>query len=979
MSLGRTIRFGRYALHSTQGLKRGRQDVHVTPKSLAVLRALVERAEEVVTKEELIRVVWPDTAVSDAALTSCIQELRQTLQDDARAPRFIETVHRRGFRFLVGCSTDGLGIDKGPVEPLPAPLAAPIVGRDAALAELSRVSALAREGARHIVFLSGEPGIGKTALVETFLSRIDGPNGWQIARADCVEHYGAGEAYQPLLEALTRLCLQPDGERSVAVLRRCAPTWLAQLPALQTPAEFSALQRRTTGVTRERMLRELTDALETMSSRGSIALCLEDLHWSDASTLEWIASFARRPERAAVLLIGTYRPGEAASPWRSPESIANDLRVRGLCSEIPLVRLDEQAVIAYVCARFPPAPSAGTWLERLARLVYQHTEGNPFFIVTVLADLLAREVVVRCESGWTVRDGLDPTAIGIPADIRRAIERQIDRLDERACRLLEVASVLGGACSAAAIGAGAGVSVSEVETVLDALARGSAFIRRGPAVEWPDGTVSATFDFLHALYRVVLGERPSPARRAELHRVIGLRLEAAYQNRAPEVAAELAIHFDEARDHPRAVIYLQHAAETDRRRSALDGAQQHFRRALALLERLPPSEQRDAREVSLQIGLGNVLMQISGWGAPAVANAYERARALCERRGATPHIFPALWNLWIFYTARARLDAACGLTDRLFDLAHRSADPAELLQAHHARWSTSFLLGDLRSTEAHARKGIGLCQMDRCDAQTLAYGSHDTGVCARVHCGRALALLGRPDAAVTMSDEAVARARELDHPFTLAFALAHAATVHQFRREATVSRKYAEAANQIAREHSFPLLLTWSHCLLGWSLTELGDASAGLSLLRDGLRVAEATGSEVYRPHWLGLLAHALARNGLIGEARRSIDEALEIGDHPGERFYLAELYRLRGELRLASDGNGDSRGQADEDFGRALEVAEHQGAGLLLLRTATSRARLWYSVGRTADAAALLDRARREIAEGQGLPDVQDAAALVI
>jgi DNA-binding winged helix-turn-helix (wHTH) protein/tetratricopeptide (TPR) repeat protein len=975
----RTIRFGRYCLHPTQGLKRGRQDVRITPKSLSVLRVLVERSEEVVTKEELFRTVWADTAVSDAALTSCIQELRQALQDDAREPRFIETIHRRGFRFLAPCSADGYGNGAQPGDSSPGRLAGSIVGRDAAITHLSHSAALARAGTRQVVFLTGEPGIGKTALVDAFLSRIGDQHEWRIARADCVAQYGAGEAYRPLLEALTRLCRQEDGEHGITLLRRYAPTWLAQLPAFQAPAEFSALRRRSVGVTRDRMLRELTDAVEAMSARGPIALCLEDLHWSDASTLDWIASFARRPERAAVLLIGTYRPGESESAALSPESIADGLRVRGLCTETALAPLDEQDVVDYLRARFPSAPDPDASLARLASLIYEHTEGNPFFIVNVLADLVTRGIVVPGEGGWIVREHVEARTLGIPVDIRKTIERQIDRLDDRERRLLEVASVLSGACSAAAIGAGAGERTSDVEAVLDALARRSAFVRRGPTLEWPDGAVSATFEFLHALYREVFGERTPPARRAELHRRIGLRLESAYGDRAPEVAAELAVHFDESRDLPRAVLYHQHAAQTDRRRSALHGAEQHFRRALDLLERLPSSDERDERELSLQTGLGGVLMQISGWGAPAVATAYERVRELCQRRGATPHVFPALWNLWIFYTARVRLDAACDLTVRLFELAHQSGDPAQLLQAHHAQWSTSFLMGDLPAAETHAREGIGLCQLDRCDPDTLAYGSHDTGVCARAHYARALALRGRPDAALATMSEAVALARDLDHPFTLAFALAHAAAVHQFRREAAPARDVAAAAHRIASEHCFPLLLTWSNCLLGWSVAELGEPSAGMSRLCEGLRIAEATGSEVYKPHWLALLAGVQARSGLIDEARRSIEAALEIRNRQGEGFYLAELYRLRGELRVLDDRDDGSRSLADADFGQALEIADTQGARLLFLRAAISRARHWRRLGRHADVRALLNQARAGLVEGHELPDGLDAAALSI
>jgi adenylate cyclase len=409
----------------------------------------------------------------------------------------------------------------------------------------------------------------------------------------------------------------------------------------------------------------------------------------------------------------------------------------------------------------------------------------------------------------------------------------------------------------------------------------------------------------------------------------------------------------------------------------LTGARQHFQRALDLLEKLPPSPEKEQREVSLQIGLGGVLMQLNGWGSPEVARAYERAHQLCQSRGATPHVFPSVWNLWIFYTARARLDAARSLTDRLFDLARESAEPAQLLQAHHARWSTSFLFGRLADTDAHALQGVELCGLERADPETLAYGSHDTRVCAGAHRARALTLLGRPDAGLASMNEAVARARALDHPFTLAFAMAHAAAVHQFRREAAPARTFADTARRIADEHSFPLLSNWANCLLGWSMSQLGDAAGGLSVLQEGLRIAEATGSEVYEPHWLGLLAESEARAGRADDARRSVDDALAVRQGPRESFYVAELYRLRGVLRLETEVTAAARRLADEDFGRALAQADAQGARLLGRRAAISRARLWCSQGRREDARRLVQAAGDGIVGGQELPDAVEAAAL--
>jgi DNA-binding winged helix-turn-helix (wHTH) protein len=204
------IQFGRFQLDPVQGLRRGTQDLRLTPKSLSLLCVLAERAGDVVSKEELFRKVWRDTAVSDAALTSCIQELRHTLGDDPRRPRFIETVHRRGYRFVA--RTSRLSSDeRSTAMPPSARSEAPLVGRDPVIAQMIASCALAERGSRRVLFVTGEPGIGKTTTVQAFLARgVQG--GVRITWGQCVQHYGVGEPYQPLLDALTRLCRQPGGD-----------------------------------------------------------------------------------------------------------------------------------------------------------------------------------------------------------------------------------------------------------------------------------------------------------------------------------------------------------------------------------------------------------------------------------------------------------------------------------------------------------------------------------------------------------------------------------------------------------------------------------------------------------------------------------------------------------------------------------------------------------------------------------------------
>ena len=792
--------------------------------------------------------------------------------------------------------------------------------------------------------------------------------------AECLEHHGAGEAYQPVLEALTRLCRQTMGDTCVAVLRRCAPTWLAQLPAFQTRGERGRLERRTAGVTTERMRRELTDALEVMSESGPLVLCIDDLHWSDPSTRDWIASFARRGESTRVLVVGTYRPGEVVSGRPSAKSLVDDLGVRGLCVEVALSPLNLQSIRDYVFTRFPPAPSAGDALEELVAFVRRRTEGNALFMVNALNDLIARHVLIEHEGRW-VTERLDATAGEIPADVRRTIEHQIERLGDDEQRLLEVASAVVGTCSVATVAAGAGMSETDVEATCVELARRQSFLRAGPAVEWPDGTWTATFEFLHSLYREVLSARLPPGRRVDAHRAMGNRLETAYGEHAAELALELSVHFEEARDFNRAAVYLQQAAETARRRSAHAVARDHYRRALELLERLPAGEVRDEREIALQIGLGQVLMQTSGWGDRAVEAAYTRARHLSEARPG-PSLFSALWNLWIFVITRGDLPEARALADRLFTLADQ-LDQTELrLQAHHAQWSTLFTVGDVHGTDLHARKGIDL--YDAFKRSALTFGGHDAGVCARVFRARALAVSGKSDTAAALCAEALALARELDHPFTLAFCLMHVAAVHQTRRDVDSSQRHATEARRIADDQGFGLMLAWASCFLGWALVERGEVCEGKALIEENVAAADATGSVLFRPHLLGLLAHAQMIQGLISEAQATLAQAIGAATRIGERFYLAELHRLQGEIRIADRDDVEAHRLAEADFQTALRVAEEQGAVHLAMRAAASLVRLSRRMRQRPAGTHVLAAIRRRIVEGALLPDLVEADELI-
>jgi predicted ATPase len=904
--------------------------------------------------------VWADTAVSDSALTSCIQELRQVLRDDPRRPRFIETLHRRGYRFVAEISA--LAQD----EPLSIATDLQVIGRQRVISDILKIWSAGERGARQVLFMSGEPGIGKTTVVQHVLARVTAAGKARATWGQCLQHYGIGEPYQPLLEAIMRLCRQPGGADLVPILERYGPAWLAQLPALLDPERHANLRRTVAGTTRQRMLRELTDVLEAASTQTPLALCLEDVHWSDASTLDWIAAFAQRPEPTRILLIGTFRPQADAGDGHPLPRVIEGLRIKRCCREIALSGMCESEVADFIALRLPPAPGHAQDLRRLALLVHRHTGGNPLFVLNVLDDLVARRLIFEQDGRWKLSGDPNEIDLGTPDDVRRIIAAQLERLPPAEFALLEVASVAGSTFSTATVAAAAGLAADDVEATFTGLARQRRFVRRS----------GARFEFDHALYRDVLYERVPSSRRAVLHREVGEREEAGCGERASEIAAELAMHFERSGDTRRAGMYLQQAAENARSRSACSEARLHFRKALALIESEPPGRERTEREIRLWIGLGAVAMASRGWGTPEAERAYSRARVLCQELGESPALFPALWGLWLFYWGRGTLSAAHELAQDLLGLARCHGEDGPLLQAHHAAWATAFSRGDLGAACFHAGEGIRLYDPHRHATMATTYGNHDAGVCARVFLARASALLGRTEDAVRASDDAVALARVLEHPFSLALAHVFASAVAQACRQPDRVRVHAEAASAIARDQDFRLLLAWSSAFEGWAAAVEGDHGEGLSRIANAIAEARATGSDQFLPHLAGLAADAYLMSGNTADGLKSVEDGLGVAARTGERFWEPELLRLRGELYMAQDPQR-AASEAEQAFREAIEQALNQGAMLLALRAAVSLGRSLHRAGRGGEARSLIFEMSQELQHWRG-PDIDEANALL-
>jgi DNA-binding winged helix-turn-helix (wHTH) protein/predicted ATPase len=961
------IRFGRYQLDATQGLRRGAQEVRLTPKSLRVLWHLAERPGRVVTKDELFAAVWSDVAVTDAALATCIQEIRRALDDDAREPKYVATVHRRGYRFVARTSAEG---QAPPELEVLARRDGPLIGRDAEVDAVLAAFEGARQGTRRICFITGEPGVGKSALFGECVARVAGA-GAVTTWAQCVEHSGRGEPYQPLLDALMRLCRRPEGEQTIALLERHAPMWLAQLPGLLAPREAARLARVLSGASRDRMLRELTYAIEAMTAEEPLLLGVEDIHWSDPSTLDWLAAIAPRPERARLLILATLRPSARGDPETPLATLRDTLRMKQLAQEMPLAGLDDASAVRYVMHRLPPSPDRAADIEQLGRRIRNHTGGNPLFLAHVLDQLIDRGVVQLTSAGWSTYADVETADLGLPATIRPVIERQLASISAAHRSLLETASIAGDSFPIRVVAA---VDDVETEAVASALEASSVqrFLRPVELGASPDGLAWPQLAFAHTLYRDALYDAIPRARRTELHRRVGSYLEQVWGERAVHIAAELALHFERGGDWKRAIHHLRVAAENARRRSAFREARAHYEKALEILDRSPDDDLRATDELPLRMGLGASAMALSGFGAPDVEAAYSRARTLSRRVGDAQR-FPALFGLWLFYWGRGEVGTAQDLAHELRSLSH-GADDGVRLQALHASWATAFSQGRLADALSDAHEGWALYDRDRDAPMAATYGSHDAGVCALMFAGRAMILQSLPSEAARSGNEAVDLATALDHPFSIALALKFHAALEQSRGDVAAAGRFAQTAIELATEMGFGLILAWSTTIAGWSEARSGDTRHGLATIARGIEAARRTGTDQFLPYLLGMLADASLAAGRFGSGRAAASEALAVARRTGERFYEAEILRTTGELLLAV---GDDRSTADEAFRSAIAVARRQGATTLALRSAIRLAH----VPDSADRSTRLDVLREAVGAlppDAWLPEKEEAAALL-
>jgi predicted ATPase len=766
----------------------------------------------------------------------------------------------------------------------------------------------------------------------------------------------------PLIELLERVALRFEREESPEQKLRKLEGFVVQygLPLAEVVPLFAALLSLPLTADyvpltvspeqqKQKTLHALLTIMLRIAAQQPVLFVMEDLHWVDPSTLELLTLLVDQGPTARILALFTFRP-DFNPPWTG----------RSHLTQVTLPRLPRRQA-----AEMTGRVAHGKALPpEVVDQVVAKTDGVPLFVEELTKMVLESGLLQERAERYELIGPLPPLAI--PATLHDSLMARLDRL-ATVKGLAQLGATLGREFSYALLQAVWPWDEATLQRGLHQLVEGEFLYQRGLPPQ-------ATYLFKHVLIQEAAYQSLLRSSRQQYHQRIAQVLEAQFPDTAATQPELVAQHYTAAGLNAQALPYWQRAGERAIQRSANEEAISHLTTALALLQTLPDAPERAQHELDVHIALGIPLVLTKGHAAPEVETTYARARELCQQLGDTPQLFSVLLGLRRFYFMRGELRTAHELGEQLLRLAERLDDQGLRARAHMMLGEVLLRLAEFALARAHLEQGITRYDPQQHRAQTFHYGN-DTVVCCRSFVAEALWVLGSPDQALQRSDEALAWAQELAHPFSLVIALSHAALLHQFRREPHRAYERAEAAIALSQEHGFMQFLAEATMPRGWALGEQGQVAEGLAQILQGVAAWRATGA-YQRSYHLAWLAGAYGHLGQPESGLRVLTEALAAVEASGERFAEAELFRLKGELLLAQ--SAEHHAAAATCFQQALAVARRQQAKSWELRAAMSLSRVWQQQGKRAEARALLAPIYGWFTEGFETADLQEAKALL-
>jgi predicted ATPase len=837
----------------------------------------------------------------------------------------------------------------------------PLVGREQEVGLLLERWERAREGQGQVVLLSGEAGIGKSRLVQVLTDHV--ANEPHI-RWECRSlPYFTNSVLYPIIDLIQRTLQWQQDDRADTKLgsleqglsqyrlpmEESVPLF-ASLLSLSVPEDRYAPLALSPLRQRQKTLEAIVAIMLELAERQPVLLILEDLHWTDPTTLELFDLLIDQTPAASIYLLLTCRP-EYQPHWSH----------RSHVTEVTINRLSREQ-ITHMAERVADAKRLP---DDIVQQLVDKTDGVPLYVEEMTKSVLESGVLKETDGCYELTAPL--SSLAIPATLQDSLMSRLDRL-VTAKTVAQYASVIGRQFSYELLQVMSELEEATLQRELGRLVDAELLYQQGLPPQ-------ATYMFKHALIQDIAYQSLLRSTRQGYHQRIAEVLTEQFADTAQTHPELLAHHYTQAGRNEQAIDYWQRAGRYASERSAYREAQSHLKTGLYLLQSLPETLKRHQQELLLQTALGEVLLVLKGQAAPDVEVAYTRACTLCQILGDTQDVFPVLFGLWRFYVVRPNLSLARQLGADLLGLAKRWDDTPRYVMAHYALGFTCFFLGDLRLSHSHLEAGV-TCDNPPQRHSSLLRAAHYPGVPCRAYTGIALCCRGYPDQALVRAHDALALATALAHPFSRGHALVLASMICQFRRKAQEVYDHAEAAVSLSIEQGFPLWLAIATTLRGYALTACDQREAGLAQMRQGLSAWRATGAEVLVPYILALLAEGYEQMGHMEEGLIVLREALSVVDKTGERWYEAELHRLKGHLLLQK--SSDNATEAAWCFQQAMAIAQNQSAKSWELRAATSLARLWQRQGKGQAAYDLLAPVYGWFKEGFDTADLMDAKALL-
>lgn len=832
----------------------------------------------------------------------------------------------------------------------------PLVGRREEVSLLLGRWSQAKQGDGQTVLLVGEAGIGKSRVVQTLrLSLAEEQH--TLVRYQCSPHY-TNSALHPVVAQIERMAdIRGDDsaenklDKLIALLGQAfedIDPFVSLFAALlsipdsgrYTPPPADPKQQK------DQTLAALVRHLDGIAKRQPTLIVVEDAHWIDPTSLEWLKLIIDWIPGARAFLILTSRP-EFSPAWATQSQL----------TLLTLNRLSRRQSLTMVGG----LPGAESLSDEVVEQIASKTNGIPLFIEELT------KVVVESDAanGLASRDSMKaaPPRFTIPATLQDSLMARLDQLG-KAKEVAQVCSVLGREFSYELLAAVMSLPDKALAPTMDKLVGSGLVICHGTPPR-------ADYVFKHALLQDAAYESLLRRKRQYLHGRIADVLVEQFATTAKTKPELIAHHFSAAHRVDEAVLYWEKAGGRAVARSANVEAVRHFDMALEALGAMTNTPERKEKELGLRIVLGPALINTRGPLSSNVQENYSRAQRLCMQLPETELHFAALWGLWRITRS---FDEKQRIADDLLRVADRLDDQGLLLQAHHTQWATQFHLGRHVECLRHVDEGLSIYAHSDYRSHATTYGGHDPRVCGCGEAAFSLWLLGRSEASLARADEALAWAKKLGHAGTTAHALDMNLLLQRYRRDLPKVLERSDEIIEFAKHENFPVHRAKGLVFKGWAVALLDNPPAGLELIRAGLDSQQNVGTREDFPIFFDMLAEVLSMTGENSEALHVVDEALSEAAASGLRYWTAELHRRKGELLL----NGNMKKGAEDSLLRARRTAHQQKATALELRAAMSLARLWIDCGRGTEARDLLASVRGRITEGFETADLKEATSLL-